>query len=315
MKISKETKIGAIFIIGAILLIWGFSFLKGKDILTKNRIFYAVYQNVSGLGKANLVYINGMQVGQVTHMYFDPSMNGNIIVGITINQDFPIPKNSVAEILSADLMGTKAVNLNLGSSTELAIDGDTLTSKLAATLSEQVEGTIGPLKKKAEDVLANVDEILMSLNSVLSDQQIGSLKNSITHLQSTLQGADSLVQNVDGFISDEKSRAGGIMANLESITTNFKNNNEKLTGVINNFHNLSDDLVKANITGTLTSVNKSMNDFSLIMEKINKGEGSMGLLINNDSLYLGLEKSSHDLNLLLEDIRLHPKKYVKLSLF
>lgn len=315
MKISKETKIGAIFILGAILLIWGFSFLKGKDILSQNRTFYAVYQNISGLGKANPIYINGMQVGQVTQMYFDPSMNGNIIVGLTINKDFPIPKNSIAEILSTDLMGTKAVNLNLGTSTELAQDGDTLTSKLAATLSEQVEGTIGPLKNKAEKVLTNINEILSSLNAVLSEEQVGSLKSSISNLQSTLQGADSLVQHVDDFIKDEKSRAADIMANLESITSNFKNNNEKLTGIITNFHSLSDDLVKADIAGTLTSVNKSMRDFSQIMEKINKGEGSIGLLINNDSLYIGLEKASRDLNLLLEDIRLHPKKYVKLSLF
>lgn len=315
MKISKETKIGAIFILGAILLIWGYNFLKGQDILSQNRTFYAVYQNVSGLGKANPVYINGMQVGQVTQMYFDPALNGNIIVGLTINKDFPIPKNSNAEILSTDLMGTKAVNLNLGSSSELAKDGDTLIAKLAATLSEQVEGTIGPLKKRAEDVMANIDEILISLNAVLSKEQVGSLQSSITNLQSTLQGADSLIKNVDGFINDEKSRAVEIMANLESITGNFKNNNEKLTGIITNFHNLSDDLVKADIAGTLISVNKSMNDFSQIMAKINKGEGSIGLLINNDSLYIGLEKSSRELNLLLEDIRLHPKKYVKLSLF
>ncbi len=78
MKISKETKIGAIFIIAAVLLIWGYNFLKGQDILTQSRTFYAVYQNVSGLGKANPVFINGMQVGQVTQMYFDPAMNGNI---------------------------------------------------------------------------------------------------------------------------------------------------------------------------------------------------------------------------------------------
>jgi len=315
MKISKETKTGAIFIFGAILLIWGYSFLKGKDILSNNRVFYAVYQNVSGLGKANPVYINGMQVGQVTHMYFDPAMNGNIIVGLTVNADFPIPKDSNAEILSTDLMGTKAVNLNLGSSTELAQDGDTLTAKLAATLSEQVEGTIGPLKKRAEDVMTNIDEILTSLNAVLSKEQVGSLKSSISHLQSTLGGADTLIQNVGGLVEYEKSRAAAIMANLESITSNFKDNNEKLTGIITNFNSLSNDLVKADIAGTLISVNKSMSDFSQIMEKINKGEGSMGLLINNDSLYIGLEKSSRDLNLLLEDIRLHPKKYVKLSLF
>ncbi|MCD6179655.1 MAG: MCE family protein [Bacteroidales bacterium] len=315
MKISKETKTGAIFILGAVLLIWGYSFLKGKDILSNNHIFYAVYQNISGLGKANPVYINGMQVGQVTEISFDPSLNGNIIVELTLNHDFPIPKNSCAEILSTDLMGTKAINLNLGSSTELAQNGDTLISKLAATLSEQVEGTVGPLKKRAEIVLSSIEDVLTSLNDVLNKEQVGNLKNSITHLQSTLQGTDSLIQNVDGFISDEKSRASKIMINLESITSNFKNNNERLTSIITNFNSLSDDLVKANIAETLSSVNKSMSDFSQIMEKINKGEGSMGMLINNDSLYIELEKSSRDLNLLLEDIRLHPKKYVKLSLF
>jgi len=315
MKISKETKIGAIFIFGAVLLLWGYNFLKGEDIFTKSRTVYAVYKNVSGLAKSNPVYINGMQVGQVTQMYFNPSMNGEIIVGLTITQNFPIPKNSIAEITSTDLMGTKAINLNLGASSEMIANGDTIASKLTATLTEQVEETIGPLKNRAEELLGNIDEILSSLNAVLSDQQVNSLKESIASLQKTLHGTDHLVKNVDQLVSDEKERATAIMANLESITNNFKNNNEKLNNIISNFSSLSDTLVQANIAGTLLSVNKSMTDFQQIMEKINSGKGSMGLLVNNDSLYLELEKSSRDLNLLLEDIRLHPKKYVKLSLF
>jgi phospholipid/cholesterol/gamma-HCH transport system substrate-binding protein len=315
MKILKETKIGGIFILGAVLLVWGYNYLKGRDLLSDNRTFYAVYQNVSGLAKANPVYINGMQVGQVTQMYFDPALNGNIIVGLTVNHEFPIPKNSTAEILSTDLMGTKAVNLNLGHSPELAVNGDTLKAKLAATLGEQVEQTIGPLKKRAEDLLGNIDEIIISLNTALSPKQVNSFKSSMSHLESTIKGADSLVINVDGFIASEKSRATAIMLNLESITGNFKNNNEKLNQIISNFHSLSDTLVKANIAGTLADVNKSMHDFSLIMDKINNGNGSIGQLVNDDSLYIGLEKSSRELNLLLEDIRLHPKKYVKLSLF
>ncbi|MCD6092299.1 MAG: MCE family protein [Bacteroidales bacterium] len=315
MKISKETKIGAIFIVGAVLLIWGYNFLKGQDILTRSRTFYAVYQNVSGLGKANPVFINGMQVGQVTQMYFDPSLNGDIIIGLTIDHDFPIPKNSIAEILSTDLMGTKAVSLHLGSAPELAEEGDTLASKLAATLSEQVEETIGPLKKRTETLLSNIDEILINLNDALSKEQVKSIKGSFTLLNSSLKNADTLMQNISGFVSEEKSKTQEILINLESITANFNNNNEKLTEIITNFHSLSDTLVKSNISGTLRSVNKSMADFSQIMNKINKGEGSIGQLLNNDTLYLELEKSSRDLNLLLEDIRLHPKKYVKLSLF
>ncbi len=315
MKISKETKIGAIFIVGAVLLFWGYNFLKGQDILTKNRTFYAVYKNISGLGKANPVFINGMQVGQVTQMDFDPSMNGNIIVGITINQSFPIPRNSVAEILSTDLMGTKAVNLNLGNSLDMAKDGDTLTSKLMASITEQVEETIGPLKKKAETLLTDIDEILTSLNAVLSPEQVNSLKSSIAHINSSLRNADTIMQNASGFITNEKSRASAIMINLESISNNIKNNNEQITAIISNFRSLSDTLVQANVAGTLKNVNKSMADFSLIMNKINNGEGSAGLLLNDDSLYIGLERSSRQLNLLLEDFRLHPKKYVKLSLF
>lgn len=315
MKISKETKIGAIFIIGALLLIWGYNFLKGQDIFTRSRIFYAVYQNVSGLGKANPVYINGMQVGQVTHMYFDPALNGNIIVGMTIEKKFPIPKNSCAEILSTDLMGTKAVNLNLGTSSILAKNGDTLCAKLAATLSEQVEQNIGPIKKKAEELLSNIDEILVSLNAVLSEEQVNSLKGSISHLNSSLKNADTLILNLSQIMSSEKTKIKNILGNVESITNNFKNNNQKLTEIINNFHNISDSLTKSNLSGTLLSVNKTMNDFQMIMEKINKGDGNLGLLLSNDSLYLGLEKSSRDLNLLLEDIRLNPKRYVKFSLF
>jgi len=315
MKYSKETKIGSIFIIGAVLLIWGYNFLKGQDILTQNRTFYAVYQKVSGLGKANPVYINGMQVGQITQMYFDPSMNGNIIIGLTINKDFPIPKNSIAEILSTDIMGTKAVNIDLGLSSELAQHGDTLTSKLGVSLTQQVEATVGPLKRKAESLITNIDEIITNLNAVLSHDQVNSLKGSITHLHSSLENADTLIDGITGFVIDQQSSAKAIMFNLESITNNIQGNNEKLSSIMSNFETISDTIVASDLAGTLLSVNKSMADFSQILEKLNKGDGSVGQLLNNKNLYLELEKSSRDLNLLLEDIRLHPKKYVKFSLF
>ncbi|NOR87041.1 MAG: MCE family protein, partial [Bacteroidales bacterium] len=160
MKISKETKIGIIFVVAAGLLFWGYNFLKGKDVFIKERMFYAQYYDVSGLGKADPVFINGLRAGQVKTLYFDPSNSGKVIVELQITQSFPIPKNSTAKIISTDLMGTKAITLFLGNSSSLLIDGDTMDTSIESTLQEQMEQTIGPLKNKAEELLNSVDEII-----------------------------------------------------------------------------------------------------------------------------------------------------------
>jgi len=315
MKINKETKIGFIFLVAAGLLYWGYNFLKGKDVFIKEKTFYAVYQDVSGLSKTDPIYINGLRAGQVSNLYFEEGYTGRIIAELQISSDFPLPSNTTAEIISTDLMGTKAIGLSLGNSTKTLVDGDTLNSGIETTLQEQMEQTLGPLKNKAEQLLSSVDDILTNFQSILNSETASNIQMSMAHLEQSLQNMESVSGNLDSLVSTEKNSIGRILENAESITTNLRNNNESLTAIIHNFHQISDSLVAADMASTLHHANKALADFSGIMKKINDGEGSMGMLMNNDTLYLELEKSARDLNVLLEDIKANPGRYVNFSLF
>ena len=315
MKINKETRIGIIFITAALILFWGFNFLKGQDVFIKERVFYAQYFDVSGLAKADPVFINGLRAGQVKSLYLNPNNSGKIMVVIQVTQDFPLPKNTIAKIISTDLMGTKAISLYIGDTPELLIDGDTIDTSIESTLQEQMEQTIGPLKNKAENLLLSLDEIISNLQTILSSETSKNIKSSLSHLEKSLINVESVTGSFDSLVAQEKNKIEKILDNAESITLNLRNNNDHLTAILSNFHEISDSLAGAELASTIHKANNAIADFSLILDKMNKGEGSMGMLLNNDSLYIELEKSARDLNLLLEDVRENPKKYVKLSLF
>lgn len=315
MKINKETQIGIIFIVAAGLLYWGYNFLKGKDVFIKERIFYAEYDQVSGLVKSDPIFINGLRAGQVNNLYFSPGNSGRIIVELQLTQDFPIPNNSIAQIVSTDLMGTKAVSLNIGDSRELLDDGDTMVTSIESTLQEQMEQTLGPIKNKAEELIGSVDIIIDNLQSILNSETSENIKASLVHLEKSLVNVESLTGNLDKVMTQESGNIKKILENVESITHNLRDNNDNLTAILSNFHQISDSLAAADMAGTLRMANKSLTDFSSIIEKINKGEGSVGMLVNNDTLYLELEKSASDLNLLLEDIKKNPTRYLKFSVF
>jgi len=315
MKISKETKIGVIFVVAAGLLFWGYNFLKGKDVFIKERSFYAQYFDVSGLGKADPVFINGLRAGQVKTLYFEPNNSGKIIVELQITQDFPLPKNSIAKIISTDLMGTKAITLFIGDSPDLLLDGDTMQTMIESTLQEQMEKTIGPLKNKTEKLLSSVEEIINNLQLILNSETSENIKSSLTHLEHSLINVESVTGSLDSLVITEKSKIKIILENAESITSNLRDNNDHLTAILTNFHQISDSLAASDMASTIRHADKAMADFASIMKKIDSGNGSLGLLMNNDTLYMELEKSARDLNLLMEDIKTNPGRYVKFSLF
>ena len=315
MKIKRELLVGFIFVFAAGLLFWGFSFLKGKDVFTNNRQFIAIYSEVNGLVRANPVSVNGLKIGQVKDMYFEPGNSARIIVEIIISNPIPIPKNSIARIYSADLMGSKEIEIKLGNSKDYVEPWDTLTTDIEVSFKEEVNRQVQPLKKKAENLLLSIDSLVTIVQYVFNRATRENLAQSFENIKYTFDNLESATGHFDTLISSQKNRIINILANLESITNSFKQNNEKLNNIIANFSSLSDTLVKTKISETLLSTNNAMNEISTIINRINKGEGSLGLLVNDDSLYIQIQKSASDLNKLLEDIRKNPKKYVKFSVF
>jgi phospholipid/cholesterol/gamma-HCH transport system substrate-binding protein len=315
LKIPRELKVGFFFILAVAGFIWGLNFLKGKNIFSKERYFYAVYNDVNGLEKSNPVLINGMRIGQVNDMYFDPSMNGNVIIVMAVKNEFPIPKNSVSRIFSSDLMGSRAISIELGSSDELAISGDTLVSSMEATLKEEVNRQIQPLKRKAENLILSIDSMVVAVQGVFTRDIRDEILTSVQSIRMTFENLETTTSNIDTLVVEQSNRLASILYNLDMITMNLRDNSDEINNTIDNISTISDSLAMAHIPQTFQNLNRVVSDISEITQKINSGEGSIGMLLNNDQLYIELEKTTYELNQLLEDIRVNPKRYVKFSLF
>ncbi len=315
MGLSKEFKIGAVMLAAVAALIIGVQYLKGNDIFNRAKTFYGIYDHVSGLAVGSPVTINGFKVGQVKNIGLYEKMPGKVLVTLVVtNTEFEFSRDSKARIESMDLMGTKTISIRFGQSTALAQDGDTLAVSMEAGLMDEVNAQIAPLKLKTEHMVASIDSVMTVMESILKEDAQPNLEASFASMRKTLASLERTSNNLDGLISSESARMSAIMKNVESITGNFSQNNDELSNIIKNFSTLSDTLIKADITSVITNAARAVESTTELMEKINQGEGSLGMLLNNDSLYTNLENASNNLNLLMEDIRLNPKRYVSFSI-
>ncbi|NOY49654.1 MAG: MCE family protein [Chlorobi bacterium] len=315
MTIYKKLFIGISFIVGIGLFIWGYNFLKGKDIFNKQTMIYAQYHQVSGLTVANPVLINGFKIGQVSKMYFNPDMSGDIVVEMTLLNKFPVPKNSLAKIYSADLMGSKAIELKLGDSKEIIRQGDTLMTSIEASLMDEVNAQVQPIKMKAENLLGSIDSLVVAFRTVFTEDARENLKQSFNDIKRTFGNLESTTSNIDNLVQTKQSAIASILENVDSLTYTLRTNRQQIANIIGNFEQISDSLSKADIPGTFSRANKAIDELNMILTQINEGQGTVGMLMHNDTLYMEINRSAEELNLLLKDIRENPKRYVKFSLF
>ena len=315
MKYSKEFKIGFLFILATAILVWGFSFLKNKNILYKERVLIAVYKHVNGLNPSNPVYINGVKVGQVGKVYFDPRLNGDIIVELVFTDKFPVSLNSTARIFSEDLMGSKAVEILLGAGPDYAQNGDTLSTDIETSLKDAVNQQILPLKLKAEDLLSSLDTMVVAIQGIFNKDALADLNASIKSIRKTFSNLENTTQNLDTLVLVESGRLSSILYNIDMVTRNLNNNSDEITRILGNLSTLSDTIAHANISGVIQNIDKTFTELANIMAKVDKGEGTLGLLVNDDQLYKDLQNAVYKLNLLIVDIKENPKRYVRVSVF
>ncbi len=285
------------------------------DIFSNDRVYYAVYEDVGGLEKANPVKINGLTVGQVRNMHFSEDGHANIIIEMILRNPLPVPANSTAKIVSSDILGSKAVDIILGNSNEFSASGDTLKADIEISIKAEVSRQLQPIKTKAENLMMSIDTVLSMLNGLFSSNNTRNITKSVEHMANSFENLESTTNTIDTLLKGQRNRLENIFGNIESITQNLQSNEDNLNNIIANLSSFSDTLAQARVAETISNVNKAMVEVSDITKKINNGEGSLGMLVNDDSLYIELERSSRELNLLLEDIRLNPKRYVKFSVF
>ena len=305
-RLSKEFLTGFIFLLSIVLLIYGIKFLKGIDIFNSNKTYFSVYSNVNGLQVGSNITLNGFNVGIVNDIILFND-NKELLVSFSLNKIDSIPDNSNFKIINQDLMGTKGVSLILGNSVSYANFGDTITSSVENSLQDEVNAQILPLKNKAEELIGSVDSLLTIVTAVLNKNTRENLKNSISSLDQTFLLMSKTMVKVDSLVYFNDNRISKILSNIEAISSNINNNNNNIKQIIENVSLITDSIAKSDIISFVQNINE-------LTSNISNGKGSLGKLINDDAFYNNLEKSSAEMNQLIEDIKNNPSRYVNFSI-
>ena len=315
MKVKREVKLALTAIAAVVILIWGINFLKAKALFDRNNVFYGIYDRVDGLKVSSSVIYRGYSVGQVSAIQFTGERYDKVLVQFTVGKKLQISSNTIAAIRSADLMGSKAINLIPGDATTYARSGDTLRTELELGIMEQLNKQLEPLKKKAETVMVSLDTVLVALQEIFSEDANGNIRGSLKSVSRTLDNVEHASGTLNDLLANESSRISKILENINSITGNLENSNANITRSLDNITGISDSLKAVNLANTVRYLNMVVTQTDSIVMKINRGKGTLGGVVNDRDLYYNLTAVSENLNKLLTEFRQNPKRFVNLSLF
>ncbi len=307
MKISNETKIGVLAAIAITLLILGFNFLKGKEVFSQKKKIYAVFKNVEGMEVSNAVRIQGLQIGTVYAINeTDKDMHG-IVVTINLKKDVHIPKNSVA-VINSGLISSSYIVITKGDATEYLDNGDTLQTQDKLNLVSQVEKNIDPIVSRLNGTLESLDSLVEVVGSMFDPKTKNNFQAIFAHLAATSASLEKLLNTENGALATS-------LNNINSFTSNLAKNNPRIDSTLTNLQKTSEKLSSAKIGEAVDNIQSTMNELKAVVDKVNSNNGSLGLLINDKKLYQNLESTTRSLNILLDDVRVHPKRYVNISVF
>ena len=300
MKITREIKTAILVITSILLFIWGYNYLKGKDLFNSYKFFYVEYQNVEGLTPSAPVTINGLAIGKVKAISL--TEKGTLLVELQINTDFPISKTSTAAIYDASLIGGKqlAIRPNYADKS-IAESGDYLKGVVQGGLMDSLGDKVSPALAKVEKLMTSADQLVISFNEVLDAKGKADLKKSLAELSATMEQFHKVAANANVILEENKGQLKGVVSNFNKVSDNFVK--------------ISDSLNKADLGLAVRNLNATLAKVDGIMKGIESGKGTMGKLMKDDALYANLAKTSNELELLLQDVRLNPTRYVNVSVF
>jgi phospholipid/cholesterol/gamma-HCH transport system substrate-binding protein len=301
LKLTREIKTAILVITSILLFIWGYSFLKGRDLFTSYVTLYAEYETVEGLTTSAPVTLNGLVIGKVNNIIIVES-SGKLLVELQIKTDFPISKSSVAAIYEPGFIAGKqiAIEPNIKDKS-VSVDGQRLKGEIRLGLTETVGNKLVPIQEKLEKIIGNADVLISGLNNVLDKKAQEDLGTSLGELSATMKQFHKASVSMNTILDKNKAQITGVVANFNKISDNFSK--------------ISDSLNKADLGRTVKSLNETLAKVDEIMNDLNSGSGTMGKLLKDEALYNNLNKTSQELELLLQDVRLHPTRYINVSLF
>jgi len=307
-KISNEVKVGATALLAIVVFIWLFSFLKGKDFLKSTAIYYTIYDKVGGLAESSPVEVNGYKVGVVRSLDFIDPKSGKLLVEFSVNKNFKIPKNTVAEIVPVSLLGGMKVQFVYGNGPGTYSEHDTIPGRLAESLMDKIDTEILPVKEKISNLIVALDTIIRSVNEVFNADFKKDLRGTISNLNGTTASLDKIV-------GSKEKELTATLENINKFTQMLSDNSGKMNKTFSNLESISDTLAAADIYNSISNLKTSLGKASLLLENMNNGKGSAGQFLTNDTLYANLTNSLESLNVLLKDMKNNPKRYVHFSVF
>ncbi|KQC33843.1 ABC transporter substrate-binding protein [Nonlabens sp. YIK11] len=302
MKFTKEIKVGLLTVAAIALFVFGYSFLNGRNLLKADRSFYAVYNNVEGLTKSAPVTINGLIVGNIDDIDFLDS-RGRLIVKFHVDEKFNFSKESTATVYSTGLIGGKALAIipNFESDARLAKPGDTLISKTDSGIEGQIMEEFLPLKDKIENMVVSADSVLTAVNKTLNPDTRKAIVQSLQELNRTLIQVQGLSSNANQFLTNNDKELSSTIKNLNKTTENFAK--------------ISDTLAQVQIASVVKDLEVTVGKFNNLLDDVAEGEGTLGKLMTDDRLYTNLERATRQAEMLLQDIKLNPTRYINISVF
>ncbi|WP_346237243.1 MlaD family protein [Niabella insulamsoli] len=307
MKISNEVKVGALAIGAILILIAGFRFLKAKDIFNHTPKLYAIFKSVGGLEKSNFVKINGLTVGTVYSMEPADENVSAVKVILSITEDVNIPANSVAYI-EGSLLGSSAIVIERGDSKKRLEDGNRIATKEEAGLLGNLTSEAKPLMNKVKTVADSVTLLLSNFNHILNANTQRDLQNAIANLNYSTAALNQLLTGVNKPLAQT-------LDNVSAITGNLKNQNEAIEGILSNANTFTGNLKQLEFQQTIDSLNRTISNLNAAVSNINNPNGSLGALMNDRQVYNKLNDVLLSAEILLDDLRVHPKRYVNISVF
>jgi phospholipid/cholesterol/gamma-HCH transport system substrate-binding protein len=307
-KLSNEVKVGAVALLTIVLFIWLYNFLKGKDFLKSTVYYYSIYDQIGGLAESSPVEINGYKVGVVQSIEFVDAASGRLLVTFSVNKDFMLPVNTVAEIVPVSVIAGMKVQFIYGEGPGTYNYGDTLPGRLSASILTTLEDELAPVKERITGLLDVVDSLLSDFDKLITPEFRKDLSGIAANLNST-------TKSVDNILGAQEKNLNEAVRNVSSFSAMLAANTGKLDSAISNLEAVTDTIEAADLYSTVTNLKASLEETSLLLNNLNEGKGSAGKILTNDSLYINLTASLGSLNLLLEDLKANPKRYVHFSVF
>ena len=308
MKISNEVKVGAAALLTIVAFIWLFNFLKGKDYFKKTAYYYSVYDDIGGLAESSPVEINGFKVGVVQSIRLLNETSGKLLVTYSVSNDFRLPVNSVAEILPVSIIAGMKARFLLGDGPGFYNEGDTIPGKLSQSIISSVEEQFGPVKDKLMSLVVVLDSVTSAIDDVLDPEFRKNVSGIVSNLNST-------TGSVNVIVGSNETDLKNAVANVTRFSQMLADNSPKISKAVTNLESITDTIAASDIYSSMASLKKNLEGTSEVLKNLNEGKGSAGQLLTDDSLYTNLSGTLESLNLLLQDMKANPKKYVHFSLF